>query len=324
LAKIVVIGSFMTDLVVRSQRFVNEGETIIGDSFHQFTGGKGANQAVAAARLGASVTMIGKLGEDGFGRAQIASLAENNIDHTHVLFTDQAPSGVGNPQLDATGHNRIVVIPGANALFSAQELDRFEQVIAASDIIIVQLEIPLETVYRAIELAHRFGKVLILNPAPAQALDQRYAPMVSWIVPNEHESSILTGIPVDSLAAAKTAACRLRNMGYRNILITLGSHGAYYKTVDDEGAVAACTVKAVDTTAAGDEFIGAFACGLGEGRGIPESLRFASAASALAVTRLGAQPSLPSRQEVDSFLEQTTRGCLGTGDGTAYIQGSTQ
>ncbi len=300
--KILVIGSFMTDLVIKSESFVQEGETIIGESFNQFTGGKGANQAIAAARLGANVEMIGELGEDSFGRDQIASLEKNNVKHDNVLFTDKALSGVGNPQLDDSGKNRIVVVPGANMKLDPDDLDRLSDSIQNSDIIVLQLEIPLKTVYKAIELGNKYNKIVILNPAPAAELDLDYASMVTYMTPNEHEAELLTGIDTSTPEGIKNAANELLNQGYQNVIITVGDKGSYFVNKNVEIQVSAYKVKAVDSTAAGDSFIGAFAYGLANDASIQESLSYASAVSALAVTKMGAQPSLPSRSEVDDFL----------------------
>ncbi|WEV64709.1 ribokinase [Bifidobacterium sp. ESL0732] len=302
--KILVIGSFMTDLVFRSHEFVREGETVTGLSFNRFPGGKGANQAVAAARSGAEVTMMGKLGKDDFGEEQIASLQASGIDHHAVLFTDEAVSGVGNPQLDDHGRNRIVIIPGANSLFTPVEIEHMESLIEDNDIIVLQLEIPLETVYRAIEIAHRRDKTIILNPAPAQRIDAKHASMVNWIVPNEHEAETLSGIRVDSLQSAERASEKLMRQGFGNVVITLGSHGSFYKTADAEDKIDAFEVNAVDSTAAGDEFIGAFASQIAKDSDISNALVYSSAASALAVTKLGAQASLPTSQEIEAFLHE--------------------
>lgn len=302
--KILVIGSFMTDLVVKSERFAEEGETIIGESFGQFTGGKGANQAVAAARLGGNVEMIGELGKDSFGKDQIQSLDDNNIKHDHVLFTSEASSGIGNPQLDASGHNRIVVVPGANFKFMPSDLDKLEDVIRTTDIIILQLEIPLETVYEAIKLGNKYDKEIILNPAPAAKLDPKIAPMVTYMTPNEHEAQLITGIKTDTDAGIKKAANELLRQGYKNVLMTLGDKGSYFKNAEAEFTIPAFKVSALDTTAAGDSYIGAFAYGLSNGDSVEDSLHYAAATAAIAVTKMGAQPSLPTKKEVDDFLEK--------------------
>lgn len=292
----------MTDLVVKSERFTKAGETIFGDSFNQFTGGKGANQAVAAARLGGNVEMIGELGKDSFGEDQIASLKENNVKHDNVLFTNEAKSGVGNPQIDAKGQNRIVVVPGANLKLRPEDLKKLEGVIKNSDIIVLQLEIPLETVYKAVEIANKYNKTIILNPAPAAYLDDKYASLITYMTPNESEAEYLTGISTDTEAGVKKAADALLSKGYQNVVITLGEKGSYFKNKDNEYFVPAYKVKAVDSTAAGDEFIGSFAYGLANSWTIKIALEFSSAASALAVTKMGAQPSLPVKKEVDDFI----------------------
>ncbi|MQS76724.1 ribokinase [Lactobacillus halodurans] len=301
--KILVIGSFMTDLVVKADRFVEEGETIIGNSFNQFTGGKGANQAIAAARLGSNVEMIGELGKDSFGKDQIQSLENNNVKHDHVLFTGKAKSGVGNPQVDASGNNRIVVVPGANLKLTPKNLEELSNTIQSADIIVLQLEIPFETVYKAIELGHKYHKQIILNPAPAADLNQDYASMVTYMTPNEHEAQMLTGIDTSTPDGIKKSASELLKQGYQNVIITIGDKGSYFVNKNVEIQISAYKVKAVDSTAAGDAFIGAFAYGLSRGNSIQDSLQYASAVSAIAVTKMGAQPSLPSKKEVDDFLK---------------------
>lgn len=300
--KILVIGSFMTDLVVQSPKVPVEGETVIGNTFNRFTGGKGANQAVSAARLGGDVTMIGKLGEDDFGKEHIEALRSDNINHQFILFDSQSSSGVGNIVIDSNGNNRIIVVPGANLKFTEQDVEGFESVIKDSDIVILQLEIPLETVYKSIELSNKHGKTIILNPAPAKKIDQTYIDKVDYFVPNETEASLLTNIEVTNVETAEKAAGNLLKQGYKNVIITLGSKGVILKNNDQFKFVKAYTVKAVDTTAAGDSFIGSFAYGLSNNMDIEQSLNLAVAASALTVTKLGAQPSLPKIEDVNELL----------------------
>jgi ribokinase len=300
--KILVIGSFMTDLVVQTSKVPVEGETIIGNTFNRFTGGKGANQAVAAARLGGDVTMIGKLGEDDFGREHIDALKFENINHHSILFDSQASTGVGNVVIDSNGNNRIIVVPGANLKLSEKDIEAFENVIINSDIVVLQLEVPIKTVYKSIELANKHGKTIILNPAPAQPIDQKYMDKVDYFVPNETEASLLTNIEVSNLETAEKAAEALLLQGYKNVIITLGSKGVIFKNNTEMKFVKAYTVKAVDTTAAGDSFIGSFAYGLSNNMSIEQSLNLAVAASALTVTKLGAQPSLPKIDDVNELL----------------------
>ncbi len=302
--KVLVIGSFMMDLVAQTPRAPIEGETIIGKTFNQFTGGKGANQAVAAARLGADVTMVGKLGRDTFGQAHIDSLKREGINYEHVLFDDVESSGVGCITLEENGNNRIIVIPGANLKLSPSDLKALSEEIKNSDIIILQLEISLETVYKAIELGHKFGKMIILNPAPAAKFDKDYIKLVDYIVPNESEASILTGIKVDSLESARKAAKNLLVSGSKNVIITLGDKGVLLVNNNEEIFQPSFKVKAVDTTAAGDSFIGAFAYSLTNGVKHIDALKFACAVGALTVTKMGAQPSLPTMAEVESFILQ--------------------
>ncbi|WP_449621150.1 ribokinase [Robertmurraya sp. Marseille-Q9965] len=300
--KILVIGSFMTDLVVQTPKVPVEGETIIGSTFNRFTGGKGANQAVAAARLGGDVTMIGKLGEDDFGREHIDALKAENVNHQSVIYDSQSNTGVGNIVIDQNGNNRIVVIPGANLRLTEKDIASFENVIIDSDIVVLQLEIPMETVYKSIELAHKHGKTIILNPAPAQPIKSIYIDKVDYFIPNETEASLLTNIEVSSLETAEKAAETLLMQGYKNVIITLGSKGVLFKNSSEMKYVKAHTVKAVDTTAAGDSFIGSFAYGLSNEMSVEQSLNLAVAASALTVTKLGAQPSLPKIDDVNELL----------------------
>lgn len=302
--KILVIGSFMTDLVALTERAPIAGETIIGQSFGQFTGGKGANQAVTAARLGGNVTMIGKLGNDGFGEEHIASLNNDCVNSEHVLFTNDAATGVGHIVLESNGNNRIIVIPGANLKLTPEEIETFEATIEQSDIVILQLEIPFETIYKAIDLAHKHKKTIILNPAPAANLKPEYLKLVDFIVPNESETKLLTGIDVTTIDEARKAAHELLNLGCKNVIITLGEKGVFFKNSLEEYFQPAFKVIPVDTTAAGDSFIGGFAYSLSIGKDYASALQFSNGVGALTVTRHGAQPSLPTLEEVNQFLQE--------------------
>ncbi|WP_099159523.1 ribokinase [Virgibacillus ndiopensis] len=301
---ILVIGSFMTDLVFKTERIPVEGETSIGSSYNKFTGGKGANQAVAAARLNGNVKMMGKLGNDDFGKEHIASLQAEGIGHQAVLFDPEASTGVGNVTIDQNGNNRIIVVPGANMKLSIKDIDRFEDVIMQSNIVVLQLEIPIETVYRAIELAHKHNKTIILNPAPAQEIDSDMANKVDYFIPNETEASILTNTEVNNLDDAKEASKILLNQGYKNVILTLGDKGVLFRNTSELNYLEAFKMKAIDTTAAGDSFIGSFAYGLANNWNVTKAIKLAIAASAITVTRLGAQPSLPTLQEINELMKQ--------------------
>lgn len=302
--KILVVGSFMMDLVVVTPRAPMEGETIIGKSFHQFTGGKGANQAVAAARLGGDVTMIGKLGKDAFGKAHVDSLKKEGINHESVLFDDIESSGIGNITLEENGNNRIIVVPGANLKLTPEDIEELKEKIQNSDIIILQLEIAFETVYKVIELGHKYGKIIILNPAPAAKFDDNFIKLVDYVVPNETEACILTGIKVISIDSAREAAKGLLNLGCKNVIITLGEKGVFFLNRDEEIFQGSYKVKPVDSTAAGDSFIGAFAYSLANGLELKKALKLSCAVGALTVTRMGSQPSLPTLKEVKKFMGQ--------------------
>ena len=303
-ARIAVVGSLNMDLVVRVPRMPVPGETLIGHDFHVIPGGKGANQAVATARLGAQVTMIGRVGDDDFGRAQQRNLAQEGIGVTHVSVDPEEATGIALITLDATGQNSIILAPGANMRLTVAHVEAAAQAIADAEILICQLECPLEAVTRAIELARAQGVRVILNPAPARSLDTDLLHLVDYLIPNESETTLLTGIQVSDLPSAEKAAANLRERGVSTVILTLGEQGALLSTAEGIIHEGGYSVEVVDTTAAGDAFVGGFAVALAEGQPLPEAVRFANAAGALAVTRLGAQPSLPTRRAVEQFLAQ--------------------
>lgn len=300
---ILVIGSFMMDLVVRTPRAPENGETIIGSNFSRFPGGKGANQAVAAARLGGQVTMAGKVGADAFGEQMIATLRKENIDTQHVLLDDAFPTGVGSITLDEQGNNRIVVVPGANLQYSTRDLRGLEDVIKDADMLIMQLEMDLAMIEEAAALAHRYHVPVMLNPAPARELSSELLSHVTYLTPNETEAEILTGIKITDIADAQKAARALLDKGVKTVVITLADKGALLATPDGIRHVAGYPVKPVDTVAAGDSFNGALAVAIVNGKSLEEAVSFANAVGALTVTKEGAIPSLPHLEEVERFID---------------------
>ncbi|HOA90590.1 MAG: ribokinase [Bacillota bacterium] len=305
-AKILVVGSFMMDLVVRTPRVPENGETIIGTSFNRFPGGKGANQAVAAARLGGAVTMAGKVGSDDFGDEFLSVLASEGINTAYILRDSQAATGVGFITLDHAGNNRIVVVPGANLRYSVQDLAQIESLIKDSDILIMQLEMDMSVIEHAVELAGRYQVPVILNPAPARALNDELLRGVTYLTPNETEAEILTGVKVTSIDRAKEAAEALLEKGVKTVVLTLAEKGALVASNAGATHVSGFSVQPVDTVAAGDAFNGAFAVAISKGKSLVEACRFANAVGAIAVTRPGAIPSLPSAAEVERFLAGQT------------------
>jgi ribokinase len=295
---ILVIGSTNTDMVVKSPRFPKPGETIIGGEFHLFPGGKGANQAVAAARLGGKVTFITKLGDDGFGKQAREGLIRDHICTDYILTDPAAPSGVALITVNAEGENTIVVASGANDRLQPSEIMEMDTAFSKAKIILMQLEIPMETVEQAIVKAHDLGKKIILNPAPAQTIRTEFLNRIFLLTPNETEAGILSGCPVTDLESARIAAEKLITLGVKNVIITMGSTGAFFKNNSDEFLVPAFPVKPVDTTAAGDVFNGAIAVALAAGQDWPEAIRFANRAAAISVTRMGAQSSAPTAGEL--------------------------
>ena len=299
---IVVVGSLNMDLVVRMPQIPRPGETLLGGVFKTFPGGKGANQAVAAARLGAHVTMIGCIGDDGFGKEMRVALESEGIDTTHVLVHPEAATGVALIQVDAQGQNSIAVASGANFRLSGSDVDKAMQAIGKFDALVMPLETQLETVYTAAKIASGRGAIVILNPAPAQVLPREILELVDVLIPNEHELALMTGVPVHSVVDVSLAVPKLLQLGAKKVIVTMGGHGAVLFEDGHEALIPACRVQAVDTTAAGDCFVGALAVALCEGRSLLPAAEFASAAAALSVTREGAQPSLPHREEVVQFL----------------------
>lgn len=301
-ARIVVIGSGNTDLVIRVDALPRPGETVLGGSFSQVGGGKGANQAVAAARAGGQVSFVAMLGDDDLGEAALAAYRSEGIDTGHVGRAPGTPSGVALIMVDAAGENAIAVASGANERLAAVDIDRAADVIATADVVLVQLEIPLETVRHAVGIAATGRGRVILNPAPARPLDPDLLAMVDLITPNETECQQLTGIAVHDVSSAERAAARLLDLGPRSAVITLGGQGCLVADATILCHLAAHPVTPLDTVAAGDVFNGALAVGLAEGRDLTAAAAFATAAAAIAVTRPGAQGSAPVRAEIDRLL----------------------
>ncbi|RME86206.1 MAG: ribokinase [Caldilineae bacterium] len=300
---IVVVGSINMDLVARSPRIPAPGETIIGHDFHTVPGGKGANQAVAAARLGARVGLVARVGRDTFGRELIDGLAANGVAADHVRETPDVATGIAVILVDDTGENSIVVAPGANMAVSEQDIEAAAGLIAAADVLLLQLEIPDAAVLKAAALARAASVPVILNPAPARPLPPDLLSLVDILIPNEHEAALLAGHPLGSEEDMDVAARRLLERGPRAVILTLGSRGALLFDDDDRVRQPAFTVEAVDTTAAGDAFVAGFAVAWAEGKTTAEAVRWGAAAGALAATRLGAQPSLPRRSALLSLLQ---------------------
>jgi ribokinase len=298
---VVVVGSLNIDLVARAARIPAPGETLLGADFATHPGGKGANQAVAVARLGYPVKMIGRVGEDGFGAQLRGHLTRSGVDIAAVR-TSPGASGVAVIVVADTGENSIVVVPGANALLTPQDLDESIEIFRSAAVVLTQLETPLETIIHLADLCRREGVPLILDPAPAQALPEALLSKVTWFTPNETEAAFFTG-NADNAEPVATAN-GLMEMGLTNIVLKLGSRGAYVATADGQRhRIPSFPVVAVDTTAAGDCFNGAFATGLALGLAPAESAQFATAAAAISVTRFGAQPSMPDRAEVQQLLK---------------------
>lgn len=298
--RILVIGSSNTDMTVRSVTLPKPGETVLGGDFRMGPGGKGANQAVAARLLGGEVTFVCKLGRDMFGEGASKHYESCGLDTSKILWSDK-PSGVALITVDSKAENSIVVASGANADMTVTDIDSVADIIKSSGILLLQLEIPMDAVVHAAEIAYNAGVQVVLNPAPAAVLPAELLKCVSILIPNEKEASAISGIDINNFETAAAAAERLKGMGVREVIITMGSRGSVVCDGDCT-FVPAVKVNAVDTTAAGDTFCGGVCVALSEGKDLLEAVKFATAASSIAVQRPGAQDSIPNRCEVDKLL----------------------
>lgn len=298
---IVVFGSINMDLVVRTPRLPTPGETLTGHTFFTAPGGKGANQAVACARLGAPTRMVGRVGDDLFGEQLRASLRAAGVQDNGVLTTP-GPSGVALIAVDDAAENTIVIVPGANGAVGSDDIPRLEQALDGARVLLLQLEVPTAMVVAAARAAHARGVTVILDPAPALPLPDELWALTDILTPNESEATTLTGIPVHDDRSAAAAARTLLARGVRTVIIKLGARGALVAAADGARMQSAFTVTPVDTVAAGDAFNGGLAVALSEGRSFEEAIQWGLAAGALSVTKPGAQPSMPERRELLALL----------------------
>jgi ribokinase len=296
------MGSSNTDLAIKMDHLPKPGETILGGQFSTAAGGKGANQAVAAARAGATVTFIARIGQDSFGDQALAGFVADGINVDYVIRDRASPSGVALIFVAASGENSIAVASGSNGKLTPADVKKARPAFHQADGLVLQLESPLDTVQAAAEMAAQIGLPVILNPAPAQPLPKSLLRRISVLTPNEHEAALLTGLTVKNSSNAASAASVLHAKGIHNVIITMGPRGAFVSVNGSGEMVPGYKVKPLDTTAAGDVFTGALAVALAEGRALFEAARFANAAAALSVTRLGAQPSAPRRKEIEQLL----------------------
>ena len=295
---ILVIGSSNTDMVIKCDHLPAPGETILGGNFFMNAGGKGANQAVAAARLNGDVTFIAKVGNDVFGMQAVQLFNKEKINTEYIFIDEKNPSGIALINVDTKGENAITVAQGANGNLSVDDVSTLEHVLQQADIILAQLEIPIETIEYVATIAKQFNKTFILNPAPACVLSDELLSKISIITPNEKEASMLTNINVVDIGSAKHAATILAGKGIETVIITMGEDGVLLYQQNEFNIIPTNKVTAVDTTAAGDVFNGALAVALSEQKNMVDAVRFANTAASISVTRLGAQASAPFRAEI--------------------------
>ncbi len=302
--RVIVVGSSNTDMIVRAGRLPLPGETVLGGDLTTAAGGKGANQAVAAVRLGAPVTLVARVGQDSFGQQALEGFQREGLDVQYVGQDATAPSGVALIVVGPGGENIIAVAPGANRNLSPADIDAAQPAIAQARVMVLQLEVPIHTVMAAARAAHAAGLIVILNPAPAEALPSLLYEAVDVLTPNEHEATLLTGLAPDQPEAAAQA---LLGRGVRTVIVTLGAAGVLVAPKGQPARrVPGFAVQALDTTAAGDAFNGGLAAALARGDELDAAVRYAQAAAAISVTRPGAQPSLPNAEEVEQFLRTHT------------------
>ncbi|MFB3879997.1 MAG: ribokinase [Armatimonadota bacterium] len=306
MARLLVVGSINMDLIVRCARLPREGETIHGEDLVTAGGGKGANQAVAASRLGAETTLIGRVGEDEFGPRLCAALQEDGVDTQFIAADPQARTGAALILLEASGANRIVIMSGANAQLGDEEVAAARSLLGRSDVVLMQLETPTPVVAAVARAAREAGVVSILDAGAATraAFDAGLPALVDVISPNESEAASLTGVEVEDLGSARRAALVLREAGSKDVVVKLGAAGAYWLGEQGDQHFPGFPIQPVDTTAAGDAFTACLAIGIADGLAMPDAIRRANAAGALACLKLGAQPSMPTRAEVDVFLSE--------------------
>lgn len=300
---ILVVGSANMDLVLRARRFPAPGETVFGEGFAMHPGGKGANQAVCAAKLGGNVRFVGKVGRDIFGGDLTRGMRRDGVRLEHLLVDSSSPTGTALIAVDGKGQNEIVVISGSNMNLAPGDIRRARRAFDGAGVLLLQLEVPLETVAAAAAIARRRGITVLLNPAPARALPRTLLALVDYLTPNETELGQLAGLSVTGLPSAVRAARALLDRGVKGVVVTLGSRGALYVDRETFRRYTAPRVKPVDTTAAGDAFNGALAFALAGGRALPEAIPFANAVAALSVTRRGAQSSMPTLRDVRAFSD---------------------
>lgn len=303
-AKIVVVGSVNTDMVVKSERIPLPGETVTGGEFFMPAGGKGANQAVAAARLGARVTLVARVGDDVFGHQAVENFKKEGILTDHIALDSENATGVALILVDENGENCISVAPGANFAITPGDVDAAAGVIREADVVLLQLEIPMAVVEHTAALAAEAGVPVVLDPAPAAPLPEGLLPNVTVITPNESEAERLTGIAVSDEPSARLAAAGLIKAGARQVILTLGTKGALVVGPEGEVLVPSFEVEAADSTAAGDAFNGGLAAAIAAGKAFEDAVREAAMVGALSVTKMGAQPSLPTAEELGAFAEK--------------------
>jgi len=303
MGQVTVVGSFMYDLVATVPRRPKTGETLVGNTFGMFLGGKGANQAIAASRAGSKVTMVGRLGNDSFGKQFLEKFSKEGINTDFVAQDDENGTGVAMPLIDASGDNSIVIIPQANMALTVENINQAQSTIADADVLVMQCEVPMDANQRAAEIAKQNDTLVILNPAPAQLIPDQILKLVDIIIPNETETETLTGLPTKTENEVLVAGRNLLSKGVETVILTLGDRGSLLLNEDGEKLIPAFDVSVVDTTAAGDSFCGVLAASLANGISINLSVEIANAAGALAVTKLGAEPSLPQRDAIDDLLQ---------------------